>query len=157
MAVLKPRTRVVFFRVSQEEFQEFMQACESSGARSASDFVRLAIQRMIAANSEPVSAAPASPQASQVDAMLEQLAARVDRLDETIREHFGKQDSGRAGREVGKGAAYDEGVSTTTIPFVANATGVAPGLAPDYSPNGSMISAVKADEFQERHFAIESE
>jgi hypothetical protein len=43
MAVTKPRTRLVNFRVSEDEFQSLRQACETGGARSISDFARCAV------------------------------------------------------------------------------------------------------------------
>jgi hypothetical protein len=46
MAVLKPRNRLVYFRVSEEEFQLFSGMCEIEGARSISDLARLALQRL---------------------------------------------------------------------------------------------------------------
>ena len=62
MSVLKPRNRLVYFRVSEDEFQQFNQICASVGARSISDLARSAIQRMIhernqeASTSDPVAA-----------------------------------------------------------------------------------------------------
>lgn len=47
MAVLKPRNRLVYFRVSEEEFQLFSGMCEIEGARSISDLARLALQRLV--------------------------------------------------------------------------------------------------------------
>ena len=47
MSVLKPRNRLVYFRVSEDEFQQFNQMCATVGARSISDLARSAIQRMI--------------------------------------------------------------------------------------------------------------
>jgi hypothetical protein len=46
MAVLKPRNRLVYFRVSEEEFQLFTGMCQIEGARSISDLARLALQRL---------------------------------------------------------------------------------------------------------------
>ena len=46
MAVLKPRNRLVYFMVSEEEFQLFSGMCEIEGARSISDLARLALQRL---------------------------------------------------------------------------------------------------------------
>lgn len=43
MSVLNPRTRLVNFRLSEEEFQSLKLACENSGARSLSDFARSAV------------------------------------------------------------------------------------------------------------------
>jgi hypothetical protein len=48
MAVLKPRERLVYFRISEEEFRQFISACEQGGARSVSDLARSAVQRLIA-------------------------------------------------------------------------------------------------------------
>ena len=48
MAVLKPRERLVYFRVSEDEFRQFISICEQAGARSVSDLARSAVQRLIA-------------------------------------------------------------------------------------------------------------
>ncbi len=47
MAVLKPRERVVYFRLSEDEFRHFERACEQVGARSLSDLTRNAIKQLI--------------------------------------------------------------------------------------------------------------
>ena len=48
MAVLKPRERLVYFRISEDEFQQFASVCEQAGARSLSELARSAVQRLIA-------------------------------------------------------------------------------------------------------------
>lgn len=48
MAVLKPRERLVYFRISEDEFHQFVSLCEQEGARSVSDLARSAVQRLIA-------------------------------------------------------------------------------------------------------------
>jgi hypothetical protein len=48
LAVLKPRERLVYFRVSEDEFRQFVSVCEQGGARSVSDLARSAVQRLIA-------------------------------------------------------------------------------------------------------------
>ena len=48
MAVLKPRERLVYFRISEDEFRQFGSVCEQGGARSVSDLARNAVQRLIA-------------------------------------------------------------------------------------------------------------
>jgi hypothetical protein len=48
VAVFKPRERLVYFRISEEEFRQFSTACEQGGARSVSDLARNAVQRLIA-------------------------------------------------------------------------------------------------------------
>jgi hypothetical protein len=47
MAVLRPRTRLVYFRISEEEFQQLDNLCRAGGARSLSDLVRAVMQKMI--------------------------------------------------------------------------------------------------------------
>ena len=44
MSVLKPRNRLVYFRVSEDEFRQFNHLCESTGARSLSELARSAMQ-----------------------------------------------------------------------------------------------------------------
>jgi hypothetical protein len=48
VAVLKPRERLVYFRISEDEFRQFVSVCEQAGARSLSDLARSAVQRLIA-------------------------------------------------------------------------------------------------------------
>jgi len=48
MAVFKPRERLVYFRISEDEFRQFSSVCERGGARSVSDLARNAVQRLIA-------------------------------------------------------------------------------------------------------------
>ena len=92
MGVLRPRTRVVFFRVSQDEFQQFMDACESSGARSASDFARMAVQRMIDTRDTPGLSERPPWEPDSVGATLRHLATRLDQLSELIRERIKPED-----------------------------------------------------------------
>jgi hypothetical protein len=39
---------LVYFRVSEDEFRQFVSVCEEAGARSVSDLARNAVQRLIA-------------------------------------------------------------------------------------------------------------
>jgi DNA-binding transcriptional regulator GbsR (MarR family) len=48
MPVLKPRERLVYFRISEDEYRQFTSVCEQAGARSVSDLARNAVQRLIA-------------------------------------------------------------------------------------------------------------
>jgi hypothetical protein len=47
MSVRKPRRRLVYFRISEEEYEVFNSLCESTGARSFSDLARSALARMM--------------------------------------------------------------------------------------------------------------
>jgi hypothetical protein len=48
MPVNRPRTRLVNFRVNEEEYAAVLAACSQNGARSVSDFARLAVMRQAA-------------------------------------------------------------------------------------------------------------
>jgi len=50
MPVYRPRTRLVNFRVNEEEYATMCAACSQNGARSISDFARLAVLRHAAAD-----------------------------------------------------------------------------------------------------------
>jgi hypothetical protein len=43
----KPRTRVVYFRISEEEFTRFCDLCEARGARNLSELARIALYSLI--------------------------------------------------------------------------------------------------------------
>jgi hypothetical protein len=43
MSVLRPRNRLVNFRVSEDEFEKLKASCEQFGARSVSDFARSSV------------------------------------------------------------------------------------------------------------------
>jgi len=43
MSVLRKQSRIVTFRVSEEEYEVLTRSCLSSGARSLSDFARAAV------------------------------------------------------------------------------------------------------------------
>ena len=47
MSVIRPRNRLVYFRVSEDEYKQFNQLCKSAGARSISDLARNAMERMV--------------------------------------------------------------------------------------------------------------
>lgn len=47
MSVLRPRTRLVYFRVSEEEYMQLASACQTLALRSISDVARMAVQEML--------------------------------------------------------------------------------------------------------------
>lgn len=44
---VKPRTRLVYFRISEDEFTQFCGLCEEQGVRSLSELARLAVRSML--------------------------------------------------------------------------------------------------------------
>jgi hypothetical protein len=50
MAMFKRRTKLVSFRLSDEEYEKIQGACIAEGARSISEFARSVLQRTTASN-----------------------------------------------------------------------------------------------------------
>lgn len=77
MSVLKRRSRIVSFRLLEDEYRALESRCVSEGVRSISDLARSAVCRMIQGGKEPV------------DQMLEEelgkLKGRMEGLDSELR------------------------------------------------------------------------
>jgi hypothetical protein len=75
---LKRRDKLVYFRISEEEFEEILRACDQKGARSVSDFARAAIQEFIKG--------PGNPSEQQLADFLKGLQTMVDELKQSVQE-----------------------------------------------------------------------
>ena len=73
MSVLKPRNRLVYFRVSEDEFLQFSEMCHSVGARSLSALARTAMQRMLS-----------TPREKEEEVLVEKLKAFDEQAAELI-------------------------------------------------------------------------
>jgi len=91
MAVLKPRTKLVYFRVSEEELQQFNRICESEGVRCLSDLIRSAMERVVSGPALNGNEAVVVHLRS-VDDRISQLAAELRRLSDLIRAATPDQD-----------------------------------------------------------------
>jgi len=78
MSVLRPRKRLVYFRLSEDEFQRAASLCEASGARSISDLARLAVEEFL-----KVAAGDRTP---VLDTRLRDLDRILSELNERLRE-----------------------------------------------------------------------
>jgi hypothetical protein len=76
MNVLKRRTRMVSFRLSEEEYEGLQHICTTVGARSLSDIARDAVQRLLSNGTE---------QKIDGDAQLSILHERMDALDHELK------------------------------------------------------------------------
>lgn len=70
MAILKRRSRMISFRLSEDEYASLRSLCENEGARSVSDLARDAVHRLIVKDSE-----------ADVAVTLRALQGRIDSLD----------------------------------------------------------------------------
>jgi len=79
MSVLRRRTRLVYFRVSEEEYTQLEDACQTFGLRSISDAVRTAVQNMVKQETDPPSASE-NQALSRVATVVSDLNCRIGRL-----------------------------------------------------------------------------
>ena len=74
---MKRRDRLVYFRISEEEFEQILKACDSKGARSVSDLARAAVQEFIR---------PVKPESEQLLETLNSLSAGLDEINRSVRQ-----------------------------------------------------------------------
>lgn len=77
MPVFKRRTRIVSFRVSEDEYQELLGVCMAQGAHSVSDFARLATRQCISEGNRHGQGV--------IQAWIRQLSSQVSQLDSEVR------------------------------------------------------------------------
>ena len=80
MSVLKPRNRLVNFRLSEEEFERMKSACQKSGARSVSDFARGAVLRAMDEAEMGVTISGEVAPLARLDQVVTTLEERVEQL-----------------------------------------------------------------------------
>lgn len=85
MSILKPRNRLVNFRLTEEEFVHLRDACVAQGARSISDFARSAVLRQ-AENPSANSAndRPSTQSLAELHLMMATLEARMGKLGQQV-------------------------------------------------------------------------
>ncbi len=76
MTVLKRRSKMVSFRLSEEEYEGLKHICIAVGARSLSDIARDAVQRLLGNSTEAT---------SEGDVGLRRLHERVDALASEVK------------------------------------------------------------------------
>ena len=76
MSNFRNRSRIVYFRISDDEFQQFTELCVRYGARNMSDLVRSAIKALISRTPDDLSA--------EIAGRLQQLENSVERLNQTM-------------------------------------------------------------------------
>jgi len=84
VSIASRRDRLVYFRVTEEEFNEILQVCQQSKARSVSDLARSAIQAFIQ-SSKNDAAQQFSTAVSTLQSVADDIRKAVDELAETTR------------------------------------------------------------------------
>jgi hypothetical protein len=78
MSVLRPRNRLVNFRLSEDEFERLRESCERFGARSISDFARSSVLSRL--EEGPEQALSSKSRITSLDTKVNELEARVSQL-----------------------------------------------------------------------------
>jgi hypothetical protein len=89
MAAAHRRDKLVYFRISGQEFEEIRKACETKGARSVSDLARSAVQAFISS--------PGNQFEQQTGGFLRRLQMLVDELERSIQHLMSRAAAADAG------------------------------------------------------------
>jgi hypothetical protein len=76
MTILKPRSRMISVRLSEDEFSALQQLCQVTGARSVSDLTRDAVRALMQ------SATPPKLSSTDVEEFRDQIAKMNRKLEE---------------------------------------------------------------------------
>jgi Arc/MetJ-type ribon-helix-helix transcriptional regulator len=77
MTVLKPRSRMISVRLSEDEYSSLQQLCEATGARSVSDLTRDAVRALMQSSAPP---RMSSTDVEEFRAQIAKLNRKVDEL-----------------------------------------------------------------------------
>lgn len=78
MPVLKRRSKMVTFRLSEQEYQELLSCCLNRGARSLSDLAREALQELLASSN-------GDRNDDGLEIEVEKLHGRMEQLDHELK------------------------------------------------------------------------
>jgi hypothetical protein len=87
MAVFKPRSRMISFRLSEDEYERLKQNSLAGGARSVSDYARLVLSDLVAGRLE-VGSRP-EVRIEEIDRRIDELRHELKRLSEVVEQHGG--------------------------------------------------------------------
>lgn len=77
---------MVYFRVTEDEFHQFMSVCEQEGARSVSDLARNAVQRLITECTSHRETNEAAPKVQVLEKLIAQVTEQLELLS-TLKEN----------------------------------------------------------------------
>ena len=100
MSVIRPRNRLVYFRVSEDEYKQFNQLCKSAGARSISDLARSAMERMVSESKAAGRQDEVVKRLNILDEVIAELSTRlqkVNRLVDSNEDHQASEAVGNGG------------------------------------------------------------
>jgi hypothetical protein len=100
MSVFKRRSKMISFRLSEQEYQSLLELCAADGVRSLSDLARDAMHRVLSANGNGH-----KPQAVPEGADVQHLHGRMMQLEGEIRRLAGMMEQSQRSEVVSRGEA----------------------------------------------------
>jgi hypothetical protein len=88
VSVLKPRSRLVYFRISDDEFAKYAKLCESVRARSLSDLARSAVHRMLVASESPAAHVQIQTDEVKLAGEIARLNVQLETITGLLRDHL---------------------------------------------------------------------
>jgi len=82
--MLRPRNRLVYFRVSEDEYQRFNELCVSTGSRSISDLARSAMQSMMQESSDKGETDRVSQKLAALETLMNELHHKVHQIATSV-------------------------------------------------------------------------
>ena len=84
MPVIKRKSRMISFRLSDEEYEHLVNLCQTQGARSLSDLARAAMQSLITNGGNGNGTADIEERISHLDGRVKVLDRAVERLSQVV-------------------------------------------------------------------------
>jgi len=85
MSLIRSRTKVVYFRVSEAEFERYMAFCRAQGVRSISDLARSGLENLVAEEGHGYTLSGLTERVAALSGLVVGLAGTIQGLTEAVR------------------------------------------------------------------------
>jgi hypothetical protein len=85
MTLIRSRTKVVYFRVSEAEFERYMAFCRTQGVRSISDLARSGLETLVAADRE-YALSGLTERVAALSGLIAKLSGTIQALTDCVRQ-----------------------------------------------------------------------
>lgn len=95
MTLIRSRTKIVYFRVSEAEFERYMAFCRAQGVRSISDLARSGLENLVT-ETESYTLSGLTERVAALNGLIAGLSGTIQGLTEAVRtcKRTGGEDSG---------------------------------------------------------------
>jgi glucose-6-phosphate-specific signal transduction histidine kinase len=84
MTLIQSRTKVVYFRVSEAEFERYMAFCRSQGVRSISDLARAGLEILVAEEERGYTLSGLTERVTALSGLISGLSGTIQGLTEVV-------------------------------------------------------------------------